>query len=39
MNVLENLLRAEEKGVKKGIEKVVHNLWIQKEIMGIDEKI
>ena len=28
MNVLEYLLRAEKKDVKKEIEKIVHDLWI-----------
>ena len=31
MNTLECLLRPEKKGVKKGIGKIVHDLWIQKE--------
>ena len=39
MNALECLLRAEKKGVKKGIGKAVHDLWIEKEIWEIDEKI
>ena len=37
MNVLECLLRAEKKGVKKGIGKIVYDLWIEKgmwEIVG-----
>ena len=38
MNALECLLRAEEKGVKKGIGKVVHDLWIEKGMWKIDEK-
>ena len=39
MNVLECLLRAEEKGVKKGIGKIVHDLWIEMGMWEIDEKI
>ena len=38
MNVLECLLRAEKKGVKKGIGKIVHDLWIEKGMWEIDEK-
>ena len=38
MNALECLLRAEEKGVKKGIGKIVHDLWIEMGIWEIDEK-
>ena len=30
MNALECLLRAERKGDKKGIGKIVHDLWIEK---------
>ena len=37
-NALECLLRAEEKGVKKGIGKIVHDLWIEKGMWEIDEK-
>ena len=39
MNALECLLRAEKKGVKKGIGNTVHDLWIEKEMWEIDEKI
>ena len=39
MNALECLLRAEEKGVKKGIGKIVHDLWIEMGMWEIDEKI
>ena len=38
MNALECLLRAEEKGVKKGIGKIVHDLWIKMGMWEIDEK-
>ena len=38
MDVLECLLRAEKKGVKKGIGKIVHDLWIEKGMWEIDEK-
>ena len=38
MDVLECLLRAEKKGVKKGIGKIVHPLWIEKGMSGIDKK-
>ena len=38
INALERLLRAEEKGVKKRTEKIVHDLWIEKGIWEIDEK-
>ena len=38
MNVLECLLRAEKKGVKKGIGKIVYDLWIEKGMWEIDEK-
>ena len=38
MNALECLLRAEEKGVKKGIGKIVHDLWIKMGLWEIDEK-
>ena len=37
-NPLECLLRAEKKGVKKGIEKIVHDLWIENGMLEIDEK-
>ena len=30
MNALECSLRAEKKGVKKGIGKIAHDLWIEK---------
>ena len=39
MNALECLLTAEKKGVKKGIGKIVHDLWIEKGMWEIDEKI
>ena len=35
---MECLLRAEEKGDKKGIWKIVHDLWIEKGVWEIDEK-
>ena len=38
MNALKCLLRAEKKGVKKGIGKIVHDLWIEKGIRQTDEK-
>ena len=38
MNALECLLRAEGKGVKKGIGKIVHDLWIEMGMWEIDEK-
>ena len=38
MNALECLLRAEEKGVKKRIGKIVHDLWIEMAMWEIDEK-
>ena len=38
MNALECLLRAEEKEVKKGIGKIVHDLWIEMGMWEIDEK-
>ena len=38
MNALKCLLRAEKKGVKKGIEKTVHDLWIEKAMWQTDEK-
>ena len=38
MNVLECLLWAEEKGVKKGNGKIMHDLWIEKRMWEIDEK-
>ena len=38
MNVLEYLLRAAEKVVKKGIWETVHDLWIEKGMREIDEK-
>ena len=31
-------IRAEKKEVKKGIGKIVHDLWIEKEMWEIDEK-
>ena len=34
MNVLECLLRAEKKGVKKGIGKIVHDSWIERRECG-----
>ena len=37
--LLKCLLRAEKKGVKKGIGKIVHDLWIEKGMWEIDEKI
>ena len=39
MNAFECLLRAEKKGVKKGIGKIVHDLWIEKGMWEIDGKI
>ena len=38
MDALECSLRTEKKGVKKGIGKIVHDLWIEKGIWEIDEK-
>ena len=38
MNALECLLREEKKEVKKGIGKIVHNLWIKKGMWEIDGK-
>ena len=38
MNALECILRAEKKGVKKGIGEIVHDLWIQTGMWGTDEK-
>ena len=38
MNALECLLKAEKKWVKKGIGKIVHDLWIEKRMWEIDEK-
>ena len=38
MNALKCLLRAEEKGVKKEIGKIVHDLWIEKGMWKTDEK-
>ena len=38
MNALDCLLRAEKKGFKKGIGKIVHDLWIEKGKWKIDEK-
>ena len=38
MNALKCLLRAEKKGVKKGIRKIVHDLWIEKGMWQTDEK-
>ena len=37
MNALECLLRAEKKGVQKGIGKIVHDLWVEKGMWGIHE--
>ena len=37
--LLKCLLRPEKKGVKKGIGKIVHDLWIEKGMWEIDEKI
>ena len=37
MNTLECLLKAEEKGIKTGIGKIVHELWIEKRIWHIHE--
>ena len=39
MNALECLLRANEKEVKKGSEKMVHDFWTEKGMWEIDEKI
>ena len=39
MNALECLLRADKKGVKKVIGKIVHDFWIEKGMWEIDEKI
>ena len=39
INALECLLREEKKGVKKGTGKIVHDLWIEKIMWEIDEKI
>ena len=38
MHALEYLLRAEEKGVKKEIGKIVHDLLIEKRMWEINEK-
>ena len=38
MNALECLLRAEEKGVKKGIGKIMHDLWTEMGMWESDEK-
>ena len=38
MNALECLLRPERKGDKKGIGKIVHDLWIEKGMWEIHEK-
>ena len=38
MNSLECLLRAETKGVKKRVAKIVHDLWIEKGMWEINEK-
>ena len=38
MNALECSLRAEKKGVKKGLGKIAHDLWIEKGMWEIDEK-
>ena len=32
MNAFECFIRAEKKGVKKGIRKIVHDLWVEKGI-------
>ena len=37
MNALECLLRAEKKVAKKGIGKIVHDLWIEMGMWEIDE--
>ena len=37
-NALECLLRAEKKGVQKGIRKIVHDLWIENGMWETDEK-
>ena len=39
MNALECLLRADKKGVKKVIGKIVHDFWIEQGMWEIDEKI
>ena len=39
MNVLEYLLRAAEKVVKKGIWETVHDLWIEKGMRKLMKKI
>ena len=36
--LLKCLLRSEKKGVKKGIGKIVHDLWIEKGMWQTDEK-
>ena len=38
MNAMKCLLRAEKKGVKIGIGKIVHDLWIEKGMWEINEK-
>ena len=38
MNAWKCLLRAEEKEAKKGIEKIVHDLWIEMGMLEIDGK-
>ena len=38
MDALECSLRTEKRGLKKGIGKIVHDLWIEKGIWEIDEK-
>ena len=39
MNTLQCLLRAEKKGVRKGIGKIVHDLWTEKGMWENDEPI
>ena len=38
MNAWECVLMAEEKGVKKGNQRIVHGLWTEKVTWEIDEK-
>ena len=38
MDALECSLRTKKRGLKKGIGKIVHDLWIEKGIWEIDEK-
>ena len=38
MNAQEGVLRAEEKGVKKGNRRIVHGLWTEKVMWEIGEK-